>query len=274
MRRVATFVCLSALLGAVLTAQTPAKKTFKIVKDPKATIIAQTAVDAMGGDAAIQGYRDSLAVGSLTVYQQESPTRYPISLKSKGLLETRVETEMPEGRHIRIMNQGHATMQKPDGTVRSLGLNNVVGERVSHIPLLSLLAEYKSPKVSLTYKGEAQVNGQMVNAIALSFVPYTDSVQGPFFSSITETIYYVNMKTGLVDKMQYEDYEEGNHQQHHRTIEDYFSQYQNISGIAVPFRQVTYFGGKLESELTLSSISFNSGLLDAEFTLTQGGTQQ
>jgi hypothetical protein len=255
---------------AFMRAQTAEKKPFEIIKDPTAVAIAETAVNAMGGQQAILGYQDSLATGTLTIYHGESPTSFPIILKSKGTHETRVEMQMPNGMNIRIMKEGRAAIQKPDGTVRKLALNNLVGERVGHIPLLSLLAEYQSSKVSLAFRGSAQVNGQTTKIIALSFVPHADSTQGSFFSSITQTLFYIDNTTGLVDKIQYENYEQGNSQQHHRTIEEYFTGYQNVGGIVVPFRQTSFDNGKPEDDLVLKSVTFNVGLADSDFTVPQG----
>jgi outer membrane lipoprotein-sorting protein len=271
MRRVATFVCLSALIGAVLTAQTPAKKTFEIVKDPKATIIAQTAVTAMGGNSGILSYQDSMATGTLTLDQGGHPTTFPIMLKSKGTHETRIEVQTPNGIRVRILKEGRAALQKPDGTVQTLATNNSVGERVGHIPLLSLLAEYQSSDTSVTYEGTAQVNGHLANVVAVCFVPRKGLTEGRIFASITKTLFYVDQATGMVDKVQYENYEEGNLQQYHQTMEEYFTQYKNVNGIAVPFHQVTYAGGKLEADLVLTSVTFNVGLSDSDFTLPQRG---
>jgi hypothetical protein len=207
----------------------------------------------------------------LTVYQEGKTltTSFPITLKSKGFHETRVELQMPEGPNIRIMNQGKAVIRKSDGTVQALGLNNTTGERVRLIPLLSLLAEYQSANVSVAYQGTAKVSGQIASVIALSYIPHADSAQASAFSSLTRTLFYVDQGTGLVDKIQYENYEEGDSQRTHRKMEEYLTQYQIVSGIAVPFRQTSHADGKLEDDLLLKSIIFNTGLADSEFALPQ-----
>jgi hypothetical protein len=265
---------LAALLLALFStpaslAETPGKQSFKIAKNPTAMIIAENAVNAMGGTAAIKSYQDSLATGTLTLYQGDKPTTFPITLKSKGTHETRIELQTPDGIQVRILNQGRGAIQRPDGTVKTPGLNNLVGERVGHIPLLSLLSEYQNPDISLVYQGTALVNGQSTKVIAVSFVPYTDLMQGPFFSSITKTFFYVDQVTGLIDKIQYSNYEEGNWQQSRQTIEDYFTEYKTVSGVSVPFHQTTYADGKLDADLVLTSVTFSVGLSDSEFKLPQ-----
>jgi len=275
MRQVPT---LAALLFVLLTvsgssAQTDAKKSFEITKDPQAMMIAQSAVTAMGGAEAILRYQDSLATGRLTIHEGNTPVSFPITLRSKGTHQTRVEVQMASGTNIRIMNQGRAALQKPDHTAQALGLNNTVRERVDHIPLLSMLAEYQSPNISVASEGTAEVKGRSTSVIALSFVPHGDLMQGPFFAAVTRTLFYVDQVTGMVDKVQYSNYEEGHSQQSHRTLEEYLSQYETVDGIAVPFHQTTYANGKLQADLVLKSVTFNVGLSDSEFTLPQRGQQ-
>ncbi len=107
------------------------------------------------------------------------------------------------------------------------------------------------------------------DAIAVSFVPTTDPVQGPIYASMTQTTFYVDQATGLVDKIQYTNFSE-NDTTSTQSIEIYFSNYQVISGISAPFTQTVYIGGSLDSTVVLTSISFNVGLPDSDFTLPPG----
>jgi hypothetical protein len=234
-------------------------------------IMAAKAVTAMGGATAIQSYQDSVASGTLTLFQGGKPATFPIMLKSKGTHETRMELQRPGGTSVRILNQGQAVVQRADGTVRTLATNNTVGQRVDHIPLLSLLAEYQSADVSLAFEGTAQVNGHSTNVIAVGFVPHKGLAEGRFFAAITKTLFFVDEATGMVDKVQYENYEEGNFQKHHRKIEEYLTRYQNVNGIAVPFHQATYADGKPEDDLVITSVTFNVGIPDSDFTLPERG---
>jgi hypothetical protein len=118
------------------------------------------------------------------------------------------------------------------------------------------------------YQGTAQVNGQNTTVVAVSYVPATDVVQGPIFASMTQTLFYVDQTTGLIDKVQYSNFDE-NDSNSSQTVEVYLSNYQTANGISVPFHQTMYSGGILDSDLTLSSISFNVGLSDSEFALPQ-----
>jgi hypothetical protein len=71
-------------------------------QDPQAAAIAQAVLTAMGGAQAIAGYQDYRAAGTLALSAGGNPVLYPITVKSKGLWETRTEIPMPKGTNIRI----------------------------------------------------------------------------------------------------------------------------------------------------------------------------
>ena len=179
-----------------------AASKYVLKQDPQAVAVAQAAFAAMGGAQAVLGYQDSLASGTATIYAGDSPVSYPITMKSKGLRETRVELQMPKGMNVRISNQGQGTIIRPDGTIKTLDTNNTFYEHVNHIPLLSVLAEYAGGNVNLLYQGTANVQGQSEGVIELDFVPNLSPGSGPIFASMSRTLFFVNQTTKLVDKTQ------------------------------------------------------------------------
>lgn len=257
-----------SLLVVTLSGNAGTTTQFHISKDPQALSIVETALTAMGASSGLLSYQDSQASGTVTTYGT-STTSYPIILKCKGTQETRVEVQLPKGINIRIVNQGQGVIEKPDGTVITLVANNTLAERVNHIPLLSILAEYQNSNMSVQYEGTAQVNGQIADVVAVSFIPTTDPTQAQTYASMTQTLFFVNQSTGLVDKIQYTNQFENNSTT--ETIEVYFSGYQIVNGISVPFHEMIYAGGVLDSEIVLTMIKFNQGLPDDLFALPVGG---
>jgi hypothetical protein len=122
--------------------------------------------------------------------------------------------------------------------------------------------------ISVQYQGIAQVTGQSTSVVAVSYVPTTDPSQGAIFTSVTQTLFYVDQTSGMIDKIQYSNYDEGN-SSGTQLVEVYLSNYQSVNGISLPFHQTTYTDGSLYSDLTINSISFNVGLPDSQFTLPQ-----
>ncbi len=239
-----------------------------ITKDPQAVAVAQTALTAMGGVQALLSYQDSQAAGTVTVYGGSTPVSYPITLKCKGTQETRVEVQKPSGTSVRIVNQGQGVIERPDGTVIHLLMNNTLAERVNHIPLLSILGESQNGNIQLLYQGVTQVNGQNTDSIAVSLVPTTDPVQGPIYASMTQSLFFIDQTTGLVDKIQFTNYAE-NDPTNTQKVEIYFGNYQTVNGMSVPLMQTINVNGVLDSTIVLTAISFNVGLPDSDFTLPQ-----
>ena len=260
-------VSLCSLIACSSDAAAASKYVLK--QDPQAVAVAQAAFDAMGGAKAITGYQDSLAAGTATIYSGGDPVLYPITMKSKGLRETRVELQMPKGTNVRIVNQGQGVIERPDGTVKLLDSNNTFYEHVNHVPLLSVLAEYANGKVNLLYQGVQQVQAQSEDVIEVDFVPSDDPSAGKAFATMSRTLFYVNQSTRLVDKIQSTPLYEGDNQ-NTLTEEVYLADYRSINGLLVPFHQTVFVDGKLETDLTFASVTLNVGLSDAEFALPQG----
>jgi hypothetical protein len=256
------------LLCLVVAASThaAAASKYQLTQDPQAVAVAQAAFTAMGGAQAIAGYQDSMASGTVTITAGGNPVAYPITVKSKGLRETRVELQLPKGTNVRIVNQGQGAILRPDGSAKSLYSNNTFYEHVNHIPLLSVLAEYANGNVNLLYKGTAQVLGQAENVIEIDFVPDLDPIQGPLFASISKTLFFVNQTTGLVDKTQRSTFYEGD-QNDTFSEEIYFADYRSVSGMLVPFHQTVFIDGQLDTDFKLTSVAFNMGLPGSDFTL-------
>jgi hypothetical protein len=269
MRRTAFLIAFTSILFTVsaLDAGTT-NQQFTVVKDPQAVAVIQTAITAMGGAQALLNYQDSVANGTLTKSVGSNPVSFPIVLMSKGRQETRVELQRANGMSVRIVNQGQGAIQRADGTVVHLSMNNTLAERVNHVPLLSILADYQDGKIALAYRGSAQVNGQTTDVVAISFVPTNDPVQGPLFSKMTETLFYVDQTTSLIDKIQYRNNDEGS-SNGSQLVELYLSNYQAVNGIVLPLHQITYADGSLDSDLILNNVTFNVGLSDSQFVLPQ-----
>jgi hypothetical protein len=243
-------------------------KQYLLTIDPQALTVAQTAFTAMGGAQAVAAYQDSQSSGTVIIYTGGSSTSYPITLKSKGLRETRVELQKANGTNVRIVNQGQGAIIHPDGSVKNLWSNNTFYEHVNHVPLLSVLAEYANGNVNLLYKGVQQVQGQAEDVIELDFVPNLDPVNGPIFASMSSTLFFVNQSTGLVDKIQTTPFYEGGDKVTF-TEETYLADYRSVNGMLVPFHQTVFIDGQLDTDLTFTSVDLNVGLADSEFALPQ-----
>jgi hypothetical protein len=241
-------------------------KQYVLTVDPQALAVAQTAFTTMGGANAVAGYQDSLVSGTATIYSGNSPVSYPITMKSKGLRETRVELQMTKGTNVRIVNQGQGAILRPDGSVKSLYSNNTFHEHVNHIPLLSVLSEFANGNVNLLYKGTAKIQDESEDVIEIDFVP--DLTNGALFASMSATQFFVNQTTGLIDKVQRSTFYEGD-QNNTFNEETYFSDYRAVGGMLVPFHVTAYVGGQMDTDLQFGAVTFNTGIPDSDFVIPQ-----
>jgi hypothetical protein len=244
--------------------------TVSVTKDPAAIAVAQQTILAMGGTA-LSGYQDSTANGTMTFYSDTGTVNVPVILKSKGTTELRQELQRGQSTDIYVSNGATACMNSAKiGQIAmfSIDLNS---QRIDHVPALSLLSEYANGNMNLQYAGTDTVNGSQANVIALSFsIPGLPS--GYDSLQLTQHLFFVDSATGMVAKIQ--SVRNGNGPSEMTAkIEMYFSNYQNVNGIAVPFKRSQYVDGRLVSDLALTSIAFNTGLIDTEFVPACGGGQ-
>jgi len=244
---------------------TTTQPTTAIVKDAQALTLAQQSLAAMGATQAL-AFADSLATGQAQIFKPDGTSiTLPITKKSKGTTMVRTELQRPEGTQVRIMSNGAAVIQKANGSVRSLITNNTVAERVEHIPALSLLTEAANTNMEVKYVGPDSVNGQPADVISISYIPA--AAQDPnLWRTMTRTLFYIDQTTKLVSKVQYQNFAENNTNLSDK-VEVFFSNYQQVSGVSVPFQQSTYSDGQLLSTITLTSIAFNVGLTSTDFNL-------
>ena len=270
MSRTLLVVTIAACLFGTLTmsAKTP-PKPFVISKDPQAMTIVQSALTAMGGANVAISNADSVTTATASEYPHGKTISFPLTIKTRGTRQIRIEAQKSNGMAVAVLNNGQGAIQRPDGRVKARLSNNTVGERVEHIPLFSMLAEYENPDINVQYKGTAQFNGQNTRVVALSFIANKNPYQAPIYAAMTQTLFYIDQTTGLVDKLQYTDHEESGHPEDDQKVEVYFSGYQTVDGIAVPFHQTTYSDGKLDSDVILNSVTFNAGVSDSDFVLPQ-----
>ena len=117
----------TAVGAATATPAQPA--TALVTKDPAGLAVAQRAMGALSGQA--QNLQDSLTTGTLTL-PGDKPKVFSVVIKTKGTQKVRVELSNADGTRARILNQGQAAIQYPNGKVRKLLMNNTLAERVTH----------------------------------------------------------------------------------------------------------------------------------------------
>jgi len=261
--RVIALVSLLCVQPGISQTSTPAASS--LTKDPTAVALAQKTLAAMGLP---QSYQDSVADGTLTM--SDSQKTLSVRLKSKNLTEYRHDITATEGTFSYVLNGLDACILRADGSKVQGAFQNSRGRGAEHIPALSLLARYQDSNVQVQYAGTFTVNGKPADVIAVSYSPPGDPDRQLSYA-VSQRLYFIDRDAGLVAKVQFNQYGENNPDpQEPVETEIYFSDYRSVSGLMVPFRQVTYLDGTEHSTLVLTSVAINTGLADADFALTCG----
>jgi hypothetical protein len=217
-----------------------------------------TSVTAMGGSQPNFTYIDSSFSGTVTE-QNETDS---FTIESQSPRNLRIAVARTAGTTTLIINTGHGAIINADTSVTWLNPMNTVDRYHDYVPAFSICSQYANTTYGVTPNGTDQVNGAPVNVVIVT--PPTDST---FNLQPQPTYVYINQNTNYVDKLKWtNESEDGTYQQ---VVEVYYSQYTNVSGVAVPFQQITYVDGVLDSTLQISSFAFNVGVPSSDFTLPQ-----
>lgn len=237
-----------------------------LTRDPVAIQIALLSDTAMGSDAALAS-STSRATAQVTLAIDDPPS-YSLVYETGGTQRIRRTTQSDYGSVVRIVNTGVGQLTM-NGIVTPLPLDSTIGERVRHIPALSLIAEVSNPSLEVTYEGSEAINGSVCDRISISQPLIGDPQQADAFRELTKTTFWIDQETRFVLK---EAHTERNINPTPGTyrVELYFANYRQVQGVAVPFTQVTFVDGQPVSEVAISAVQFNAGVPDSDFEL-QGG---
>ncbi len=264
LRIVAFSAVLIASLSQSASAQT-ATSSQTPIRDPQAIALASRSLAAMGAPSA-SPQTNSRATGLLTM-QFDTPVTANVVLESKGLTESRGEMQQPNGTSVRVLQGGQAAIKNADGSIRRLNQVNTFCEHVGYIPVFSLLAEAPNPTAQVELITSAGTNGSPDDIIAVSLGQSSDPGQVLIQQKLSRRLFYINSASGLVDKIEYTYYSDAPNPGIPMSVQEIFSDYRNVAGIAVPFHRTTYLDGRLESDLQLSTVSFNVGIPDSDFVV-------
>jgi outer membrane lipoprotein-sorting protein len=237
-------------------------------KDPTAMAIAQQSLSAMGGTA-LPGFQDVTVTGTTTAYGDAGSVSSPITLMATGTSSVASNIQRAAGTRTSVTDGTTTCVNSGSGAVPVTSAADSYSQRIDFVPALTLLREYTGSNVQVQYVGSANVNGAPADVIALSVQP---AGAPPDFNwvQVTQRQFYIDQATSFVVKIQYTlvtDPASGSGPK----LETFLSNYQTVSGFALPFQQSTYVDGNLTQTLTISSVAFNTGINPQTFQLTCGG---
>jgi hypothetical protein len=236
--------------------------------DPQAVAVVNQSLVAMGIGSYVQGIpqttagvaiQDSLATGTVFLWDGTSGT---ITTKTKGLGLLRTDININGNQTTTVSNSGSGYVIQ-GGTKSSLPVWLTKYRRAGHVPVFSRMADYAQPTTNITYVGLEAVNGASVHHIRISSIP-TDGTPANVESLISEFHVFVDATSLLPVKTLSFDLSPLAIQ-NRVPIETYYTNYQSVNGVLVPFHITRYFRGQTQMDIVLTGVQFNVGLPNTDF---------
>ena len=231
------------------------------VRDAQAVSYLQNAIKAFGSTPA-----DSTATGNVTILAGGLTLQGTVQILSRGTAESSVTVEAGSSNWSVIFSGGQANRTEA-GKTTSLPLERASSSQSLHFPLPFISGLLANSDMSIQFIGQEQLNSSLANHIR---VQDTFASQ-PLWQSLSEfTIadIWLDASTALPLKISRVRRDGGGFSPS-IPISILYSNYQPVSGIRYPFTIQEFITDTLWATTTIQSVSFNTGLTDASFQLTQ-----
>lgn len=239
------------------------RSTTPSVSDPQAVAYLQQSVSALGNAPL-----DSTATGSVTITAGSLTTHGTVTILTRGTAETSIQFQMPNLTWSVIYANEEAN-RVDSGVSKSVPLELVASSRCIYFPQPYLADLLKNPDVVFKFAGNETVDSVSANHIHAQ----NTFASSPLLRSLAEfntADIWLDSASGLPLKIaMIRRYAGGSAPKIPISIT--YSNYQTVSGVRYPFTIKEYVTETLWSTTTIQSVTFNTGLTDANFPVTGGG---
>jgi hypothetical protein len=253
------FLFLTALSwGKQTSQQAPAPQA---TRDPQAVAALQQAVAAMG--AALPS--DSVATGSVIVVAGTETDQGTIRILTRGTDQTLEQTDTPQAVRTEVFSQGQAS--ETVGTAATpFPLERAATAQCRDFPLPYLLALLNNSEESLTFVGTEQLGVSALHVRATN--TYASQKRQQFLADFSTTDLWIDAKTFLPLKVAHVQRDGGGSAPRTR-MEIFFTDYQSTGGVLYPRTIRKSWNGTPWMTITVQTVSYNTGLTDANFPVTE-----
>lgn len=247
------FACLFAIT-ALHAQQTPTPAP----RDPAAISLIQKAASAMA--TAIPN--DSSATGSITIVEGTSTQSGTFQFLTRGTAETAEQITLPSEQRVVIFSSRDAKEVRGSNT-NIPPLEESITDQYEDFPLPFLLSVLNNTDSAYQYIGQETLNGESIQHVKTWDTFASNSYLQQLAPFSTRDIWF-DSTSGLPVKIAYvRQAGEGNVPRF--LVELFFSNYINVSGVQFPFQIKKSYDGTPWETITIESVSFNTGLTDANF---------
>lgn len=255
----ASCFCLFLFLSTRAYAQAPQQ-------DPQAVAILTQCLNAAGGSAVVSAVQDFTATGTIIYNWADQAVSGPVTVYGKGMTEFRLDANVSGGTQSFIVNGIAGDSTPVNGQTISLPFYNVMTGGSLTFPAARIAAALNDPSTSISFVGLVTQNGLQAYQVhvappvdptltlngALSGLGQFDLFIDPTSSQLLELLENVWSSTDTSQTYLHEIV---------------FSNYTTASGLSIPFGITEKIAGQQTWSMSLTSITFNSGLSDSLFSL-------
>jgi hypothetical protein len=244
-------VSATAQQSSTTTAQTPQR-------DTQAVALLQQAIATMATTVPT----DSSATGTVTVVEGSTTQNGSIQILTLGTSQTAETLTLPDGQRQVIYSSG-ASKEINGNQSSDPPMELVLTDQSTDFPVPFLLSALSNSDESIHYVGVETLNGQSVQHIQL-WDSFASTPPLQFLAPFSTKDIWFNSSSGLPTKLSYSR-RVGGQGVPVFSVELYFSNYTNVNGVFYPFQINKSLNGTQWTTITISSVSFNTGLTISQF---------
>ncbi len=205
---------------------------------------------------------DSSATGTITIVEGSTTQNGTIQILTRGTNQTAEQITLSDTQRVVIYSNGDA--KEVNGTQSTIPpLELIVTDQSPDFPLPLLLSVLNNPDEAYKYIGQESLNGVAVQHIQVwnTFASHPPLQQLTPFSAKD---IWLDTTSALPLKIAYTR-RAGSGAVPSFPVEVFFSNYSNVNGVLYPFQINKSYNGTPWQTITIQSVSFNTGLTDAQF---------
>jgi len=227
-------------------------------RDAQAIAVLQQSVSAMASNAPT----DSSAIGAVSIVEGSTTQNGSIQILTRGMNQTAETITLPDAQRAVVYSNGDAKyVSGTQSTIPPLEL--VVTDQCPDFPLPLILSALANPDSAFLYIGQEILNGVPTQHIQVwNTFASTSHLQNllPF----SKKDMWFDTSSGLPLKFAFLR-RAGGGAVTPIPVELFFSNYKNVTGVLYPFHINKSYNGTPWQTITIQSVSFNTGLTDAQF---------
>jgi hypothetical protein len=258
-------VLLSSLLVVPLVANAQVAAPV-VTKDPQALSVLTQSLSTVGALPTINAIQDYTGTGTITYSWAGQEVQGAVTVHGKSLSDFRMDANLAQGIQTLAVRGGIARLRTTDGQLKRLPFYNFANAGSLTFPALRIADAIADQTVNLTLIGPTETDGHQVIQVRATF---------PVASALTTALQFSDFGTldFFVDSTSFQLVKISETVRSERNIETTFlheitfGNYQVLGNLAVPCAIAERVGGQQTWSIALQTISFNSGLTDAAFSI-------